>query len=273
MYVIDGVPLSDPQRRWRVHRSTERRTPAAFRSVDVTVPGVDGSLPIYGEQVEATALKLVLNVYGTGAVLEERVNFLRALLGKTYGPLILSKPDNGRTVTTEAKPAAISEPVSTGVYVQLSATLTIPSGTWRGPQTTWEHPAPQSSDAATVQIPSSRPITDSRILISGPATAPIVTDVATGATVRFMGSVPVGESLLIVCDEWRAVMAEGGHFTWIGNWSTSEITNTGPLSDVTLLPLTPQPQSGLTFSPRITFAASGTTTETRVQVRAHGSFI
>ena len=58
MYTIDGVPLSDPKGRWSVHRASQRRTPVAFRSVDVDVPGVDGNIPIYGEQVEATALAL-----------------------------------------------------------------------------------------------------------------------------------------------------------------------------------------------------------------------
>ena len=30
MYTIDGVPLSDPKRRWTVHRESQRRTPVAF---------------------------------------------------------------------------------------------------------------------------------------------------------------------------------------------------------------------------------------------------
>ena len=73
MYTIDGVPLSDPQYRWRVHRETQRRTPVAMRSIDTHIPGVDGNLPIYGEDVEATALGLELNVYGTPAQVEARV--------------------------------------------------------------------------------------------------------------------------------------------------------------------------------------------------------
>lgn len=293
MYTIDGVPLSDPYRRWTVHRSTERRTPAAFRTVDVTVPGVDGSVPIYGEQVESTALNLTVNIYGKGDQLDERVNFMRGLLGKTHGPIIVSKRESGRTVTAKAKPAAISEPVSTGVYVQLTVVLTVSSGTWRGPVETWEHPDPTSTEAVATPIRSSRPITDSLILITGPANSPVVEDAATGATVQYTGNVEAGDSLLIDCAEWRAAIGSSGSVSWGTTWhnATVDIDNTGAYSDVTLLSLTPvmSGQSwdsrgegvqivpalgdGLAFTPRIIFRASGIDANTRVQVQAQGSLL
>ena len=147
MYTIDGVPLSDPKRRWSVHRESQRRTPVAFRSVDVDVPGVDGNIPIYGEQVEATALALEVNVYGTPDQIEERVNFLRSLLGRTSGPLEVERRGG---LVADAKPASISDPVMTDHYARISVTLSIPSGVWRGPSKTWAHPDALSTDAEGV---------------------------------------------------------------------------------------------------------------------------
>lgn len=285
MYTIDGVPLSDPQRRWRLHRETQRRTPVAFRAVDVQVPGLDGSLPIYGEDVESTALALELNVYGTPAQVEERVAFLRALLGKTYAPLQVVRRDG---LVAEAKPAAISDPVMTERFARLSATLTIPSGVWRGPEVTWTHPAPQSDAPVVVAdlAGGSRAITDARILITGPANTPSIEDVATGATVRHTGSVPAGQRLLIHCGEWRASVAAGVGWGAQGSNATRDLANTGPSSASHLMtltptitgqswpsrepgvPIVPATGDGLTFAPRLIFRASGTTTATRMQVRA-----
>lgn len=289
MYTIDGVPLSDPYRRWTVHRESQRRTPVAFRTVDVNVPGGDGNIPIYGENIEATALALELNVYGrTPDLIEERVNFLRSLLGRTTGPLEVARRD-GKVAA--AKPAAISDPVMTDVYARLSVTLSIPAGVWRGSEETWTHPDPGTATAFATPIASSRPITDSLILITGPATSPIITDPATGSTVQYTGNVPAGQKLLVDCAGWRANLGTSTTWSTTGSNATKDLTNTGPASDVTLLPLTPvmSGQSwdtrgdgvtivpalgdGLAFTPRISFQASGTTSATSVQVRARGSYI
>ena len=289
MYTIDGVPLSDPQLRWRLHRETMRRTPVAIRSLDVQVPGLDGSLPIYGEDVEATALHLELNVYGTPAQVEERCGFLRALLGKTYAPLRVVRRDG---LVAEAKPASIGDPVMTPAYARMSVVLTIPSGVWRGPEVTWTHPAPQSDASVVVAdlAGGSRAITDAQFLITGPANTPSIEDVATGATLRYTGSVPVGQRLLIHAGEWRAGLGSGSWGSQASN-ATRDLANTGPSSASHLMTLTPVmsgqswasrepgvpivPASGdgLSFAPRLIFRASGTTSNTRMQVRAHTSHL
>lgn len=276
MYTIDGVPLSDPYRRWTVHRESQRRTPVAFRSVDVNVPGGDGNIPIYGEQVEATALALELNVYGSPVQIEERVNFLRSLLGRTTGPLEVARRD-GKVAA--AKPAAISDPVMTDVYARLSITLSIPAGVWRGPTATFTHPAPLSTAAANVTPldGASRPITDSLILITGPATTPTVTDVATGSTLRYTGQVPAGQKLLIDTSQWRAALGSSVSWGSTGTNATASIVGTGPRSDTTLFPLTPipglTPGGDPTTAPAIAFTATGTTADTAVQIRARTSHL
>lgn len=288
MYTIDGVPLSDPLYRWRMHRETQRRTPVAFRSVDVNVPGVDGNIPIYGENIEATALSLELNVYGSPGEVEERVGFLRSLLGRTTGPLVVGKRGG---LVAEAKPVSMSDPVEADHYARLSVTLAIPDGVWRGPEETWTHPDPSSSADFVMPFKSSRPITDALLHVIGPAVSPTFTDTATGATVQYQGNMASNQALLIDCAEWRAGI--GSTVTWDSNWTnaTKDLANTGPQSDVTLLPLTPVMAGeswntrgpgvpiipalgdGLSFTPRISFQASGTGPTTRVQVRARGSFI
>ncbi|TSI11975.1 hypothetical protein [Brevibacterium aurantiacum] len=277
MYTIDGVPLSDPYRRWTVHRETQRRTPVAFRSVDVNVPGGDGNIPIFGENIEATALALELNVYGrTPDQIEERVNFLRSLLGRTTGPLEVARRD-GKVAA--AKPAAISDPVRTDVYARLSITLSIPAGVWRGPESTWTHPSPLTTgpQAATSFDGASRPITDSLILITGPATTPTVTDTATGSTVRYTGAVPAGQKLLVDCAEWRAALGSSVSWGSTASTATAGIVSTGPRSDTTLFPLTPIPglngDGDPTTAPSLRFAATSTDAATALQIRARTSHL
>lgn len=275
MYEIDNVPLSDPRHRWRVHRATQRRTPVAIRSIDTHIPGVDGNLPIYGEDVEATALGLELNVYGTPSQVEARCEFLRGLLGKTHGPLVVGRRDG---LEADAKPASISDPTMTERYARISAVLTIPAGVWRGPTVTWEHVTPTS---ATVQIVDpldggSRAVTDALILIHGPATTPEVEDEATGATVRFTGDIPDGHALLIDCAEWRAGVGNTVGWTSTSSNATSRIVNTGPHSATHLLPLTPRARlvnGEPSTAPGLIFRATGTDTNTRVQVRARASHL
>lgn len=276
MYTIDGVPLSDPLYRWRVHRETQRRTPVAFRSVDVDVPGVDGNIPIYGENIEATALSLELNVYGSPGEVEERVGFLRSLLGRTTGPLMVGKRGG---LVAEAKPVSMSDPVEADHYARLSVTLAIPAGVWRGAEATWTHPAPTSStpQVVTALDGSSRPITDSLLLITGPATTPIVTDTATGSTVRYTGQVSAGQKLLIDTAEWRAVLGSTVSWGSVGTNATDKVVATGPRSDTHLLPLTPIPglteSNELTTAPKLAFTATSTTEATALQVRGRTSHL
>lgn len=276
MYTIDGVPLSDPKRRWTVHRETQRRTPVAFRSVDVSVPGVDGNIPIYGENVEATALALELNVYGSPVQIENRVNFLRSLLGRTTGPLTVERRGG---LVAEAKPASISDPVMTEHYARISVTLSIPAGVWRGSSATWAHSDPLSTDADVVDTldGGSRPITDALVLITGPATTPEVEDVATGSRLRYTGAIPAGQKLLIDASAWRATLGASVSWGSTGTNATASIVGTGPRSDTTLFPLTPipglTPGGDPTTAPAITFTATGTTSATAVQIRARTSHL
>lgn len=275
MYTIDGVPLSDPQYRWRVHRKTQRRTPVAMRSVDVTVPGIDGSLPIYGENVEATALGLELNVYGTPAQVEDRTNFLRGLLGKTYGPLVVGRRSHGRDLETHAKLASLSDPVAVDRYARISATLNIPSGLWRGPMVPWNHPTPLHDNLHVVHTleGSTRPVMDAKLLIYGPAVSPTIRDGATGSALTYTGTVAAGQQLLIDCVEWRATV--GADVTWDseGANATSGLLNTGPMSTTTLLPLTPTATPAGVTETRLSLTLTGGTTRTALQVRARAAHL
>lgn len=269
MYTIDGVPLSDPKRRWTVHRESQRRTPVAFRSVDVNVPGGDGNIPIYGENIEATALALELNVYGTPGQIEERVNFLRSLLGRTSGPIEVEKRGG---LVADAKPASISDPVMTEHYARVGATLSIPSGVWRGPEVAYSRIHRRETSEVTISElnGSSRAMTDSLILIEGPANGPRITDVATGSTIRFTGNVPTGENLLIDTRSWRASVGAGVSWGSGGTNATSRIVNSGPQSSTTLFPITPIPAvvgGEIVTSPRLVFHSPDIGTVFRIQAR------
>lgn len=264
MYEIDGVPLSDPQGRWRLHRETQRRTPVTMRAVEATVPGLDGALPIYGEAVEPTALGLELSVYGTEEQIEERCAFLRGLLGKTHAPLLVSRRDG---LTAEAKPAAITDPVMTARYARMSVVLSIPAGVWRGPTRTAD--VPLGSDARVTALDgSTRSVNDALFLIDGPATGLTLTDVHSGAVLSYTRAIPDDQTLLIVCDEWRANQAYTTSWgSSLGN-SSRYLDATGPRSATHLLPLTPQALPDGTTETRLHIAATGTTDRTRVRIRA-----
>lgn len=264
MYEIDGVPLSDRRGRWRLHRETQRRAPVTMRAVDVTVPGVDGSLPIYGEAVEAAVLGLELNVYGTPAEVEARCAFLRGLLGKTHAPLLVRRRDGA---VAEAKPATISDPVMAAHYARISATLTIPAGVWRGPVTGWEADALVGTHNIASLEGGSRPVTDALVLITGPARNLTLTDDATGAVLRFTGDVPAGEQLLVDVGAWRATL--GADVTWDspGHDATALVDGTGPRSSTHLWTLTPCATPAGTTWTSVTVSATNTTAASGLRLR------
>lgn len=270
MYEIDGVPLSDPRGGWRLHRETQRRTPVTLRAVDASIPGVDGSLPIYGEDLEPTALGLEVNVYGSPARVEERCNFLRGLLGKTHGPLLVSRRD-GRTA--EAKPAAISDPVMSPGYARISATLTIPSGVWRGPVIGWEADTLVGEHNVSSLEGGTRPVTDPLLLVTGPAQNLALTDVASGAELRYTGTIPAGQKLLVDVAAWRATLGEAVDWDSSGSDATNSIDGTGPRSSVHLWSLTPQATPAGTTWTRVSVSATGTTNASGLQLRARTSHL
>lgn len=271
MYEIDGVPLSDPQWRWRLHRETQRRTPVTMRAVDVAIPGVDGSLPIYGENIEQAALALEINVYGSPTEVEARCNFLRGLLGKTHAPLEITRRDG---LTAEAKLATLSDPVMSPGYARIAVVLTIPSGTWRGAVTGWEADRLVGSHNVTPLAGGTRPVTDAQILVQGPASGVTLTDDATGAQLRYTGpSLPEGSNLVVDCATWQATRGTGRHWGSPQGNSTEYLANTGHRSATILWTLTPRPSPAGTTWTGITVEASGTTSASGLQIRASSSHL
>lgn len=262
MYEIDGVPLSDPQWRWRLHRETQRRTPVTMRAVDVAIPGVDGSLPIYGENIEQAALALEINVYGSPAEVEARCNFLRGLLGKTHAPLEITRRDG---LTAEAKLVTLSDPVMSPGYARISAVLSIPSGTWRGEALSWTADALEGQHTVSTLAGGTRPVTDAQILVQGPASGVTLTDDATGAQLRFTDAIPEGEQLQIEVGQWQASLGSVD--------ASRSLESTGSRSDVLLWTMTPQALPTGTTDTRITVTASGTTSASGLQIRARASHL
>lgn len=270
MYEIDGVPLSDPQWRWRLHRETQRRAPVTMRAVDVVIPGVDGSMPIYGEPIEQAVLGLEINVYGSPAEVEDRCNFLRGLLAKNHAPLVVTRRD-GRTA--EAKLAALSDPVMTPAYARISATLTIPSGVWRGEEETWAASALSGTSKVSTLAGGTRAVTDALVLIQGPASDLALTDKATGARLRYTKAVPDGQQLLIDTGQWRATVGPSVGWSSTGGGATKDLANTGPRSDVHLWTLTPIATPAGTTQTSITVSATGITESSGLQIRARSAHL
>ncbi len=270
MYEIDGVPLNDPQRRWGIESQTQARTPVAFRAVDVSIPGTDGSVPIWGEDVEATALGLELNVWGAPEEVARSCGFLRGLLGKTYAPLIVRRHDG---LEAEAKPAAISDPIMMPTYARISATLTIPSGVWRGPLEGWEADTLVGTHNIASLEGGSRPVTDALVLVTGPAQNLRLVDEASGAELRFTGSIPSGQKLLVDVGAWRATVGTSVSWDSDGGDATRGVTGTGPRSATHLWSLTPKATAAGTTWTRVSVSATGTTSASGLQIRARSSHL
>ena len=187
--------------------------------------------------VEATALGLEINVWGAPQEVERSCGFLRGLLGKTHAPLIVKRRDG---LTAEAKPAAISDPIMTPRYALLSATLTIPSGVWRGPLEGWEADTLVGEHNVSSLEGGSRPVTDALVLVTGPAQNLRITNVATGAVLIYSGSIPAGQKLLVEdVAAWRATLGADVSWDSAGADATRNVDGTGPRSATHLWTLTP----------------------------------
>lgn len=277
MYTIDGVPLSDADGRWGVLTTSDARTPVAMRSVSVSAPGVDGNIPIYGENVESTALTVNMFIRGTSwEDMTANIDFIRRLVTKTYAPLQFKQLMGVSSRVADAKLASMDAPTAARLerVVTQKFTFTIPAGVWRDEDTTdWTHPAPTSSVKQTVVALAggTARISDALALITGPAVSPKLTDPTTGAWVQYTGTVDAGTQLLIDCREWRATVGSAVDWNSTGAGATKLLTNGGPDSAVRLFTLTPK-STAETPATYLTLTADGRTSATACVLRTRRAY-
>ncbi|MEU1883437.1 hypothetical protein ABZ470_39540 [Streptosporangium sp. NPDC020072] len=286
-YSLDGVALDHPAGCWRLKPGTRRRPLPGVRSVEVTVPGRAGELPIVGLDHETTQLPLEFGVTsrapggGDGGYvqLEENLEALSALLGVRHRLMTLRYEAGPIVRVADVTITAVSEPeVNVGAArARLTAVVRVPGVYWRDEvTTTWTGSANAADQAVTTLAGSTGPITDALIRITGPAVNPAVVDVATGGTVARSSGLLGSERLLIDCAAMRAAKVTSD--TWdlaAGTDVTGQITATGPGSAFRWLHLTPAVGVGDPFSRVVllTATATSTTGASKLEVRARRSYI
>ncbi|MEV4749081.1 hypothetical protein AB0K21_22105 [Streptosporangium sp. NPDC049248] len=286
-YVLDGVPLDHPGGCWRLKKGTKRRPLPGVRSVSVAVAGRAGDLPIMGLDHEATSFGLALTVYsrtpdgddGGFEQLEVNLEALGALLGVRHRLITCEWVAGSIVRVAGVTIEAVSEPeVNVGAALaRLTAVVKVPGVYWRDESvSTWTGALPGAEQIVTPLAGSTGPIVDSVLQVAGPAVNPSVTDVATGGTVSYSGTVLDGDYLLIDCGNFTAAVVDTDTFDLAGGEDvTGDIDATGPGSATRWLHLTPAMALGDPHSRAVLVSATASSTSgaSGVKVRARRSYL
>lgn len=286
-YFLDGVPLDHPAGCWRLKKGTGRRPLPGVRSVNLSVPGRAGDLPVLGLDHEATTLGLSLTVYpftpsgedGGAQQMEHNLEALAALLGVRHRLLPLKWVMGSIVRVAEVTVEAASEPeyFPGAAMARLTAVVKIPAVYWRDEaDATWEGVLPGAGQIVTPLAGSTGPIVDAVLRVTGPAIQPAVMDVASGGAVAYAGTVQAGEYLLVDCGQLTAAVVTTDTWDQTGGTDvTGDINATGPGSAFRWLHLTPAMAVGDPHSRAVLVdaEASGTSAESALTIRARRSYL
>ncbi|QFY09647.1 hypothetical protein GBF35_25995 [Nonomuraea phyllanthi] len=286
-YFLDGVPLDHPAGCWRLKKGTKRRPLPGVRTVNLSVPGRAGDLPVLGLDHEATTLPLALTVYsftpsgvdGGAQQMEHNLEALGALLGTRHRLMTLKWVTGSIVRVAGVAVEAVADPeyFPGAAMARLTAVVKVPGVYWRDEaDATWTGAMPGVGQVVTPLAGSTGPIADALLRVTGPAVQPAVTDVATGGMVAYTGTVQAGEHLLVDCGGLRAAVVTTD--TWdltSGTDVTGDINATGPGSAFRWLHLTPAMAVGDPHSRAVLVdaAASGASAESAVAIRARRSYL
>ncbi|MGI5161384.1 hypothetical protein [Microbispora sp. CA-102843] len=280
-YTVDGVPMDSTG--WYLTPTTRRRPLPAAKAVAVEVPGRAGQLPVLGLDVEATTITLGLFVTccrpdgteGDLEALEHNLAALYSVFGVRHRLLdVRHMPAPGIELQASATVLAAADPDVDipNRYARMQVVLTIPGTYWRDVSAlTWAGKLPAAAQTVTPLAGSTAPIVDALVRITGPATNPKITDVATGVTLAYAGAITGGQRVLVDCENMRAARVSTNTWDLAGGTDvTGSVDSTGPGSASRWLHLTPAMAGHDPFSRAITVTttATGTSGASAVEIRA-----
>lgn len=268
---VDGVRLDTLA--WNITKVN--RATAGRRGGDVTLPGLDGSLPTLNDNLEPVTFGLDMFVMGTdvdGAVpaagrrdtFRKNLDELVHLFGKRHALLEVIEQVNA----TESRRAwakvdgALTPDINVpGSVGQFTVGLVLPYAVWEDTATSdWgtggATPPNVATEVTTLQGATER-ITDATlVLVNGDAatlTNPRITDPSTGAYVQYNGSLAQNQTWRINCATWATRT-----FIWPGSYAaaldkadtfgtdvTPQTTYGGTVNQAAFLPLVPVRDTGL----------------------------
>lgn len=226
-YAIDGVPLDDPNSRWRLLKTTTVGPGLSVRAVDVAIPGMDGNLPAGLEALDAPSQLFRMGVYGRDTA-ELMLNY-GALLPLFTSGVTVTKTVGGvdRSIAAAGKSTTTPEYFPAGPRLQFTAEMRLPGVFWRGQSATWTVVAPASGTTypVTTLDGSTAPVDDALVLIDGPVVNPKLT-CGTG-WFRLGLTLAAGESALVDCRAWTVRAGSGVTFAGGGTVKTGVLSTSG----------------------------------------------
>ena len=191
--------------------------------------------------------------------LDANIDFLTRLFSRRNKLLTVKRDlSDGTSRVAQAEVVMTMDPVTIGLSsARMGVELFIPSGFWRdeNSSTLADNIAPGTNIVLSNLASASAPMTDLTFNVTGPITNPRVTDVESASWVQYNGAIGAGTTLSIVNS---TMTITGG--------TLANMTHAGEVNWLTLYPTA-------TNGTRVTFAGSGTTGATKLQVVGKKAFI
>lgn len=233
MYTLDGVPLDDPQGRWRLNAKTGVRIFPGRTASGLDMPGKDGTTPSLRASFAPGMLKLGLSIrQPKHQDMMLGLEMLYGVLGQRHRLLSLVH-DYGegqrRQADIEILPSIDPEYLLCD-FSRIDVVAQVPGVFWRSIATT-DTTVPVTATSATSVLGflagSTGPINDSLIRVRGGVTGLVITDPVSGDSLTVTAPLTTSEYLVIDCAKWTARKVTTD--TWSGGTDMSQyvVSNRG----------------------------------------------
>lgn len=286
MYLVDGIPLIDPAKRWWLDHQTSRRALPAIRSTSITTPQRHGATFSPGDPLEVTTMGISIvvtdrdadGIPGGVAQVEANMEYLTALLVNPSKLLrIEQRTAPGETRVAYGTVAVGSEPQPQGsrlLQYLMQFVVRIPGVFWSdgaGPQVAMD-PAPTATGLINLSNlhGGSAPITDATVSLLGPFNGKAsVTDPVSGTGLSWQGTVPAGTYLFLDAKSLRAWTSPSSG-AWFSGTDVSSGLDYPPVGPLQLMPVATT--AGTTYSLAFALPAANPAADA-VRVRAERKFL
>lgn len=271
-WTVDGTPLSAYA--YRVTAKGTTVTTPSVRGQNSEVPARHGALYVPGKKYAPGELTLRMWVRGDDpADFRRRYDTLLRLFSRRNGLIRLrySSPAGYIRIADVERLDSIEYKTPFTRQAALAVVLSVPGAFWRDATAKiWSSPEGIGTGdqlAMPTFTGASAPMADLLWLVTGPAAAPKVTVLATGAYVAYSGTLAAGEQWRIDAAAWTSVVGEQIGFEAAGDSVIGQTTHAG---SARLLEL-PPPDSD--SEPVVELSAGNTSTATQLQARGARAYL
>jgi hypothetical protein len=267
------------------------RTWGGSRSADVVVPGVDGVVASLNDDLEPAMLTLSMWVLGTdgnglipngsNAIAQCRTNL--DLLSHVFGVRhrLLSVSEVVDALGTKRMAMAklvdsIQPELRPGGLGRFTVSLMLPASCWQDIEVSdWSKTAVVADTPyeVTVMQGATAATSDASLLLTGPATNPVIHDVATGGFIQFNGVLSASDKWRVNSDTWTS---RTGTTLGVGSLDTAGTDVTASTvyggAKNRYLSLTPALDTGA-LRVKVKVTGTGFTSGTSLAVRARRKFL